>query len=103
MSGLPLGFVTDHLDEATGWLRVILAAQREADAELEALWTLAVGVWDLVLGSADMPSSLATSMSTAAELLEGGIDAAAANGVCSGTCSVLVAIGLHFQELKTEL
>jgi hypothetical protein len=71
---------------------VILATRWEADAELEALRTLAARVRDLVLGSADMPSSLATSMSTAA-----------ANRVCSGSCSALVAVGLHFQELRTEL
>jgi hypothetical protein len=56
-----------------------------------------------VLGSADGPSSLATSMSTVAELLERRIDAMAANGVHWGSCSVLVAAMLHFPELKTKL
>jgi hypothetical protein len=56
-----------------------------------------------VLGSADGPSSLATSMSTVAELLERWIDAMAANGVHWGSCSVLVAAMLHFLELKTKL
>jgi hypothetical protein len=33
--------LADHLDEATGQLRVELAAWREADAELEAIQILA--------------------------------------------------------------
>jgi hypothetical protein len=46
-----------------------------------ALRTLAARVQDLVLGSTDGPSSLAASISVAAELLKGQIDVAAANGV----------------------
>jgi hypothetical protein len=34
--------LADHLDEATGQLRVELAARREVDAEQEAIWTSAV-------------------------------------------------------------
>jgi hypothetical protein len=56
-----------------------------------------------VLGSVDGPSSLAASMSTAAELLEGWIDAVGANGVRWGARSALVATVSHFPELKTEL
>jgi hypothetical protein len=56
-----------------------------------------------VLGSADGPSSLAASMSTVVELLKGRIDAGAANGVCWGSRSALVAAVSHFLELKTEL
>jgi hypothetical protein len=37
------------------------------------------------------------------ELLEGQIDAAAANGVCWGSRSMLFAAVSHFLELKTEL
>jgi hypothetical protein len=48
---------------------------------LEALRILAVRVRDLMLGSADVPSSLVASMSVATELFEGRIDVAAANGV----------------------
>jgi hypothetical protein len=95
--------LADHLDEATGQLRVELAPQWEVDAELEALRTLAVRVWDFVLGRADGPSSLAASMSTAVELLKGRIDATITNGVRCGSCSMLVAAMSHFQELKTEL
>jgi hypothetical protein len=51
---------------------------------MEDLWTSIVRLWDLVLGSAVRPSSLATFMSTAVELHEGWIDVAATNGVCCG-------------------
>jgi hypothetical protein len=60
---------------------VELAALWEADAKLEALWAVAVQVWDLVLDNADVPCSLAASMSTMVELLESRIDATAANRV----------------------
>jgi hypothetical protein len=95
--------LADHLDEATGQLRVELATWREADAELEAQRTSVARVRDLVLGSADRPSSLVASMSMAAELLEGWIDAVTANGVCWRSCSAVVVAVLHFVELKTEL
>jgi hypothetical protein len=42
-------------------------------------------------------------MSTVAELLEGRVYAAAANGVRWGSRSALVATVSHFLELKTEL
>jgi hypothetical protein len=58
-----------------------LALQREVDAELEALWPSAVQVWVMVLHRADCPSSLVASLSTAAELLEGRVNAVATNGV----------------------
>jgi hypothetical protein len=73
--------LTDRLDKAARQLRVELAARREADAELEALQSSTALVWGLVLGSADGTSSLAASMSMAAELLKSWIDVAAANGV----------------------
>jgi hypothetical protein len=56
-----------------------------------------------VLGSADGPSSLATSVSRAAELLKSWIDAAATNRVRWGSRSALVGSVSHFPELKTEL
>jgi hypothetical protein len=56
-----------------------------------------------VLESADETSSLAVSLSSVAELLEGCIDFTAANRVRWGTQSVLVAALLHFPELGTEL
>jgi predicted cobalt transporter CbtA len=49
------------------------------------------------------PSSLAVSLSSAVELLEGCIDAIATNGVCWGTRSVLVAALSYFLELGPEL
>jgi hypothetical protein len=69
------------LDDAAGQLGVELAAWREVDADLEALRTLATWVRDLVLDRVDMPSSLAASLSTVAELLEGHVDTETANGV----------------------
>jgi hypothetical protein len=60
---------------------VELAALWEADAKLEALWAVAVQVWDLVVDNADVPCSLAASMSTMVELLKSRIDATAANRV----------------------
>jgi hypothetical protein len=57
----------------------------------------------MVLDRADGPSSLVTSLSTAAELLNGRVDAAAANGVRWWTWSALFAALLHFPKLETEL
>jgi hypothetical protein len=54
-------------------------------------------VQDPVSGSTDESSSLVV------ELLEGRIDAVAANGVCWGSHSALVATVLHFSELNTKL
>jgi hypothetical protein len=100
--GPPPGWAqpADHLDKATGQLRVELAARWEADAELEALWTSAARVQDFVLGSADGLSSLAASMSMSVELLEGQIDVVAAKGFCCGSRSVLVAAVSHFPQLE---
>jgi hypothetical protein len=42
-------------------------------------------------------------MSTVAELLEGRINAATANGVCWESRSALVATVSHFPELETKL
>jgi hypothetical protein len=95
--------LVNHMDEATEQLRLVLATWWEADAWLEARRTSVARVRDLVLGSTVGPSSLAASMSMAAELLKGRIDTAAANGVYCGSRSTLVAAVLHFLELKTEL
>jgi hypothetical protein len=56
-----------------------------------------------VLGGNDGLSSLAASVSTAAEVLDGRIDATTANMVRWGTHSALVATVSHFLELKTEV
>jgi hypothetical protein len=95
--------LANRLDDAIGHLGVKQVARWEVDAELDALRTSTARFWDLVLDMADGPSSLAVSLSIAAELLEGHVDAAAANGVRCGTQSALVATLLHFSELETEL
>jgi hypothetical protein len=53
-----------------------------------------------VLDSADGSSSLAASMSMAAELLKDRINVAAANGVRWGSHSALVVVVSHFPELE---
>jgi hypothetical protein len=93
----------DRLNEAVGQRRVELATWREADVELEALWTSAARVRDLVLGSDDGPSSLAATMSMAAGLLEARIDAVATNGIHWGSHSTLLVTVSHFPKLKAEL
>jgi hypothetical protein len=64
---------------------------------------LVARVRDLALGNVGEPSSLGTSLSMVAELLESRINTTAANGVHWGTRSVLVAILSHLSELKTKL
>jgi hypothetical protein len=54
---------------------------REAGTELEALQSSTAQVRDLVLESADVPSSLVVSLSSTVELLDGRMDTAAANRV----------------------
>jgi hypothetical protein len=56
-----------------------------------------------VLDGADGPSSLVASLSMVVELLEDRVNVVAANGVCWGTRSTLVAILLHVLEFETEL
>jgi hypothetical protein len=46
---------------------------------------------------------LATSLSSVAELIEGCVDIAAANGVRWGTMSALATALSHFPKLETEL
>jgi hypothetical protein len=95
--------LADHLDEAVGQLGMEFAARREVDVELEALRNLAARVWDLVLHNVDGPSSLAASLSMVAELLEGRVDVATANGIRWGTLSVLITTLSHFLELEAKL
>jgi hypothetical protein len=73
------------------------------NVELEAMWTSATLVQDLVLGDVDTPSSLVASLSMVAELLECWIDTMVTNGVHWGTRSMLVVSLLHFLELKSEV
>jgi hypothetical protein len=80
-----------------------MAEQRRANAKLEALWTFAAFVWDLVLGSAGGSSSLEASLAMVAEEVENRINTTVANGVRWGTQSALVAILSHFPKLEPEL
>jgi hypothetical protein len=80
-----------------------LATQWEANAELEARRASTTRVWYLVLDNADGSSSVAVSLSTMVEPLEGRINTAVANGVHWGTRSSLVAALSHFPELNFEL
>jgi hypothetical protein len=73
------------------------------DVELEALRTSTTWVQDMVLDGADESSSLAASLSTAAELLECCASATTANGVHWGTQSMLVVALSHSPELETKL
>jgi hypothetical protein len=73
------------------------------NVELEAMWTSATLVQDLVLGDVDTPSSLVASLSMVAKLLECWIDTMVTNGVHWGTRSMLVVSLLHFLELKSEV
>jgi hypothetical protein len=84
--GPPSGRVrlADRLEEVARQLRAMLAERQEADVELEALRTSATWLRDLVLDGADGSSSLAASLTTVMKLLEGHIDAAAANGSARG-------------------
>jgi hypothetical protein len=71
----------DRLDAAAERLEADLGALWHVDTELEALRTSAAPIQGLVLGDVDGSSSLAASLYMVAELLEGRIDTAAANGV----------------------
>jgi hypothetical protein len=94
--------LADRLEEVTGWLGVEQVARQEVDAEVEALRASAIWIWDMVLDGASGPSSLAASLSSVVELLEGCIDAATTNGVPWGTQSAFVAALWHFQEWGPE-
>jgi hypothetical protein len=80
-----------------------LAERRQADTELEALSTSAALVRDLVLGEANRPSSLATSLSMAEEVVENWINTVTANGVRRWTRSMLVVALSYFPKLKSKL
>jgi hypothetical protein len=94
---------TDHLEEAIRQLQVVQDEHQEADAKLKVLWSSSTWVRDLVLKRSNKTSSLATSLSSAADLIEGHVDVAAANGVHWGVRLVLTAILSHFPEFETEL
>jgi hypothetical protein len=54
---------------------------REAVVELRVLWSSTTQVWDLVLKGSNEMSSLAASLSSTADLIEGRVDATTTNGV----------------------
>jgi hypothetical protein len=95
--------VADHLDEAATRLKVEQATQREAEEELEDLRSSVVWVQNLVLGDVSKLSLTVLSMAVVTEQLDDRIDAAAANRVCWGSHSTLVAAVLHFPDLGTDL
>jgi hypothetical protein len=92
----------DRLDEAATRLKVEQAT-RQAEAELEDLWSSAARVRDLVLGDVGGSSLMATSLSAITEQLEGRIDAAATNMVRWGSRSALLAVVSDFPELDADL
>jgi hypothetical protein len=73
--------LANHLDKAARQLREELAWRQEVEVELEALWSSAARVWDMVLGDANGSSMVAMSMFSLPERHEGRSDAAATNGV----------------------
>jgi hypothetical protein len=95
-------YLADWLEEAVDQLWMEQAARQEADAKLEALWSIATRVQDLVLERVDRTCSLATALSSVVELLGGHIDTATANGVHWCTRSALTVALSHFPELGTE-
>jgi hypothetical protein len=96
--------LADHLTEDVGQPQVMQLDHQEADIEQMALWSSATLVWDLVLKGSDGTSSLVASLSSAADLINGRIDAMTTNGVClEGARLALTAILSHFPELETEL
>jgi hypothetical protein len=72
--------LTDHQEEAVGRLQVMQEECQETDAELKAMWSSVARVQDPVLKVSDGTSSLAVSLSSVANLIEGRVDTAAAYG-----------------------
>jgi hypothetical protein len=76
---------------------------REAEAELQALWSLVAQVRGLVLDDADGPSSFFTSVYTTIERLKSRIDIAVASRVRWGSRSALAITVSHFPKLDINL
>jgi hypothetical protein len=76
---------------------------QEVVIELRALRSSATWVWELVLKESDEASSLLVSLSSAADLIEGRVDAVAANEVRWGARLALTAALMHFPKLDPEL
>jgi hypothetical protein len=71
--------------------------------EHRALQNSTTRVWDLVLKGSNEASSLAVSLSSATDLIEGCVNVEAANGVYWGAQLALTAALSHFPELEPEL
>jgi hypothetical protein len=71
--------------------------------EHHALKNLATRVRDLVLKRSSEVPSLATALSSIVDLIEGRVDAAAANEVHWGAQLALVVVLSHFPKLELEL
>jgi hypothetical protein len=69
----------------------------------QALWSSAVWVWDQVREGFGEEPSLAVALSSAADLIEGHIDAAAANEVLRWARLALAAVLSHIPKLELEL
>jgi hypothetical protein len=69
----------------------------------QALWSSAVRVWDLVLEGFGEEPSLVVALSSVAYLIEGHIDAAAANEVLRWARLALATVLSHFPKLELEL
>jgi hypothetical protein len=76
---------------------------REVVVKLRALRSSVARVWDLVLKRFDKTSSLAVSLSSATDLIEGHVNAAAANEAHWGARLALIATLSQFPELEHEL
>jgi hypothetical protein len=96
-------WLADRLGDNAGQLGVELTARREAEAELQALWSLVAQVQGLVLDDADGPSSLSTSMYTTIERLKSRIDIAVASRVRWGSRSALAIAVSHIPKLDINL
>jgi hypothetical protein len=92
---LPSGQVrlANRVDEVLRRLQVKQAEHREMDIKREGLWSSIVQIWDLVLGGPDGTSSLASSLSSATELVEGCIDVMTSNRVS-------ISVGRHIVALS---
>jgi hypothetical protein len=93
----------DCLKEAIRRLQAMQEEHREEIVELRALQSSATRVRDLVLKGFDKTSPLVASLSSATDLIEGLIDAAATNGGHWGARMALTAALSQFPQLEIEL
>jgi hypothetical protein len=94
--------LTVCLKDVVGQLHVMHDEHQEAFVELSALRSSAT-LWDLVLKGYDEMSSLSALISSAADLIEGRVDAATVNGVHWRARLALTAALSHFPKLEPEM